>query len=87
MTLTNYWWLLIWLFTGGAALAMFFPRQQELVLGKWEQRWNIVPAILLVLPYIIWAGHRGDFADTTLYRATFLQTPTTLSQIPCILIP
>lgn len=82
MTLTNYWWLLIWLFTGGAALAMFFPRQQELVLGEWEQRWNIVPAILLVLPYIIWAGHRGNFADTTLYRATFLQTPTALSQIP-----
>ena len=67
MTLTNYWWLLIWLFTEGAALAMFFPRQQELVLGKWEQRWNIVPAILLVLPYIIWAGNRTSFIDTGAY--------------------
>ena len=26
MTLTNYWWLLIWLFTGGLALAAYFPK-------------------------------------------------------------
>ena len=26
MTLTNYWWLLIWLFTGGLALAALFPK-------------------------------------------------------------
>ena len=82
MTLTNYWWLLIWLFTGGAALAMFFPRQQELVLGKWEQRWNIVPAILLVLPYIIWAGNRTSFIDTGAYRNGFWQSPTIFAQIP-----
>lgn len=82
MKLTNYWWLLIWLFTGGAVLAMCFLRKRELVLGEWEERWNVLPAILLVLPYIIWAGQRGYFADTTLYRMTFLQSPTVLSEIP-----
>ncbi|MFR5703557.1 MAG: hypothetical protein ACLUD0_17945 [Eubacterium ramulus] len=26
MTLTNYWWLLIWLFTGGIVLALYFSQ-------------------------------------------------------------
>lgn len=82
MKLTNYWWLLIWLFTGGAVLAMYFPRKRELVLGEWEERWNVLPAILLVLPYIIWAGQRGYFADTTLYRNTFLNSPINFTEIP-----
>lgn len=34
MTLTNYWWLLIWLFTGGLALAAYFPKHREMVCGK-----------------------------------------------------
>ena len=50
MTLTNYWWLLVWLFMGGAFLAWFFPKRKELVYGKVEERWEILPAIILVVP-------------------------------------
>lgn len=82
MALTNYWWLLIWLFTGGAFLAYFFPKRREMVCGKVEDRWGVVPAIILVVPYIIWAGFRTDrFGDTGAYRATFLDAPSRLGQL------
>lgn len=77
MTLTNYWWLLIWLFTGGAVLAVAFPRCQETVLGEAKERWAILPAVLCVIPFILWAGFRPDiFGDTYAYRKAFLNMPT-----------
>ncbi len=66
MTLTNYWWLLIWMFTGAAFFAVFMPKREEIVLGKKEMRWTPLAAVLAVLPYIIWAGFRGDVADSLL---------------------
>ena len=81
MNLTNYWWLLIWLFTGGAVMAFCFPRKREYVFGKVEERWSIVPAVLLILPYIIWAGNRGYFGDTGAYRRGFVESPNVIGQI------
>ena len=82
MTLTNYWWLLIWLFTGGALLAWVFPKKCEMVYGKMENRWEVFPAILLVVPYIIWAGFRTDeFGDTGAYRTMFMKAPSQLGQL------
>lgn len=84
MTLTNYWWLLIWLFVGGIIL-MYFPRKQENVFGIQEQRWNLLPAIILVIPLIVWAGFRSiDTAgfDTSVYHAVFLDAPGQLGQLP-----
>lgn len=64
MTLTNYWWLLIWVFVGGGALAVSMPKRQEFVLGKKEERWRLLPAFLVMLPYIIWAEFRSNsFGD------------------------
>ena len=65
MTLTNYWWLLIWLFLGGAILGSM-PKRREIVGDHSVTRWDIVPAILMVLPYILWAGFRTDFGDSLL---------------------
>ena len=65
LTLTNYWWLLIWLFVGGA-ICSYFPKRRELVNDRVVTRWDIWPAILMVLPYIVWAGFRPDFADSLL---------------------
>lgn len=81
MTLTNYWWLLIWLFFGGA-LASYLPKRQELVNGRTEKRWSVTAAILMVLPYIIWAGTRKSFGDTHTYRRGFQNAPDDLSLIP-----
>lgn len=60
MTLTNYWWLLIWMFTGGSLLAVLVPRRRELVCGELKERWDTILAVILVIPYIIWAGFRSD---------------------------
>lgn len=81
MTLTNYWWLLIWLFAGGAVMKRF-PKKQERLGGRTVERWDYLPAILMVLPYIVWAGFRGDISDTGLYRKSFLEMSSELAQIP-----
>lgn len=82
MTLTNYWWLLIWIFVGGILLAVLFPRRRELVCGEMEERWDSISAVILVIPYIIWAGFRTDsFGDTIAYRRGFQNAPSQLGQL------
>lgn len=82
MTLTNYWWLLIWLFTGGVVLAIVFPKRREIVMGKVEKRWSPLAAVLLVVPYIVWAGFRSDtYGDTYAYRQTFFHAPSSVSDL------
>ena len=56
MELTNYWLLVIWIFFGGALLFMAFPQKQEVVLDKNTNRWSIISATLLMLPYIVFLG-------------------------------
>lgn len=80
MSLTNYWWLLIWLFSMGLILAFFAPKQKVLVRDKIRERWFIVSAIILILPYIVWAGFRTDnWGDTYAYRNMFNEAPSSLS--------
>lgn len=79
LTLTNYWWLLIWLFLGGM-ICKRFPKRHEVQNNRFVQRWNYLPAILLVTPYIVWAAYRPDtFGDTGLYRYTFQNAGTTFA--------
>lgn len=81
MTLTNYWWLLIWLFLGGAIFGNM-PKRREKLGNRTVERWDIWPAILMVLPYIIWAGFRPGVGDTNVYRRGFQNASTDFSQIP-----
>ena len=83
MRLTNYWWLLIWLFIG-AIMAVVVPvTSSEYVLGKKERRWGMIPAIFLACPYAVWSGFRHDwFGDTGAYRRTFNEAPAVIAQIP-----
>ena len=82
MTLTNYWWLLIWLFTVGAFLHIFTQKETVVVAGKKEERWSWYAAIALAVPYVIWATFRTNyFGDTALYRRTFKEAPNMISQI------
>ena len=66
MNLTNYWWLLIWIFVAGGTMAIMMPKQREVVCGKTEYRWGWIPALLVALPYILWATFRVDFGDSLL---------------------
>ena len=81
MALTNYWWLLIWLFAIGGFLKYKLPKQKMNVHGVIEERWTILATIGLVLPYAIWAGTRGNFADTNAYRKMFIEAPAQLSDL------
>lgn len=66
MTLTNYWWLLIWLFVVGGFLVIFVHKRRELVEGKMVERWSMIAAFLLILPYLIWSGFRSEIGDSPL---------------------
>ncbi len=82
MTLTNYWWQIIWLFAVGGFLAVFSRKQQELVMGKPEWRWSKSAAWILALPYVIWATFRPDiFGDTAVYRKMFIDMPEKMSEL------
>ena len=80
MTLTNNWWLLIWLFLGGAVFGNM-PKRREKLGNRTVERWDILPAILMVLPYIVWAGfRRNGFGDTGVYRRGFQNASGSLSE-------
>ena len=81
MTLTNYWWLLIWILTGCIVISISFVQKDEMVFGKKELRWNVLPAIFVVLPYIVWAGFRQNFMDTGAYRDAFLRMPDSFNEL------
>ena len=81
MTLTNYWWLLIWIFIG-AVLALFIPKQQELVNGRKVERWTMPAALILIAPYIVWAGFRSNaFGDTGSYQKAFRECASSFGEI------
>lgn len=81
MTLTNYWWLLIWIFIG-AVLALFIPKQQELVNGRKVERWTMPTALILIAPYIVWAGFRSNaFGDTGSYQKAFREYASSFGEI------
>lgn len=86
MRLTNYWLQLIWLFVGGF-LCSYFPKRQERLCGDTVRRWNLLPALILVVPYIIWAGFRPNgFGDTGIYRQGFLESGASLGDAVRILL-
>lgn len=87
MRLHNYWWLLIWPLLFGAVSMVFIPKREELVLGKKEVRWNWIAAVILAVPYVIWAAWRANsFGDTIAYREGFKRVPADLSAISSYLM-
>lgn len=85
MTLKNYWWLLIWMFTGGALIAALARNRQSLQGLRNDEIHSglaALPALLIVLPFIIWGGFRTDyFGDTANYRSAFRAIPEGFGQL------
>ena len=85
MTLTNYWWLLIWMFTGGLLIAMMSTYRQSMAGIRYEKARSgltVLSALLTVLPFIIWGGFRTDyFGDTGAYRSTFNAIPVGFGEL------
>lgn len=66
MTLTNYWWLLIWLVGAGLLLSIAVPKQQVCLSGQICYKWSWLSCIILVTPYLIWCSTRSQFGDSLL---------------------
>lgn len=82
MGLTNYWWLLLWLFTAGIALNYFVPKRQEVIMGKKEMRWTGLSAFALIAPFIIWTGFRTNtFGDTGVYQQMYREAASSFGAI------
>lgn len=58
-----------------------FSKERVVECSSVKYRWTITAAILLIIPYIVWSGFRGDTADTALYRKIFLEAPSTIDEI------
>ena len=72
MSITNYWFQLIWILTAGIILTRFRRKKQEIVMGRIEERWQMAPAVLLAIPYIIAAALRSDnFGSTPMHTGEF----------------
>lgn len=83
MTLTNYWWLLIWLVVAGGTCYFAFPKYSIDFYGNMEQRWTWIPALIVAVPYVLWAGFRSNaWGDTGAYRTMFLNAVASLNEMP-----
>lgn len=51
------------------------------VAGTQEYRWGWLPAIIISVPYVIWAMNRSNFGDTETYRCIFYGAPSSVGQI------
>ena len=60
MTINNYWWLLIWIITGGLLISKIVPMEQITVCGRKVYRYNILSAVSIFFPYFIWTAFRND---------------------------
>lgn len=78
---TSYWLLVIWCL--GVGLILYkMPKVHLTVQGKREPRWYWVTTMMLVLPYILWAGYRGYYVDTGAYIKHFQDSSSSLSSLP-----
>lgn len=83
MTLQIAFKYIIWVFVGGLLLSKLSTRTHIEVLGNKRERWRVMPAILLLVPLILWCSTRSIYmGDTGAYYDRFFAAPTSLSGIP-----
>ena len=81
---TSYWYPIVYLFAAGIILSGM-PTKTEFLGERSVQRWYWFSALLLALPYILWAGYRTDFIDTRAYIQAYRATTSYLSDLPAVL--
>ena len=81
---TNHWLPLIYLFTFPLIFDMM-PKNTIYINGRQEKRWFLSMAMLVALPYILWAGFRYNLGDTGAYIFNFNAAPSSLSMLRLIL--
>lgn len=81
---TSHWLPLINLFTFALIIGMM-PKNTIYINGRQEKRWYRSMALLVALPYILWAGFRYNLGDTRTYIFNFNAAPSSLSMLNLIL--
>lgn len=83
--MSEYILVLLWL--GIAAVISSVIGQQSVVniCGKYEKRYSLIWAVVVMLPIIWWAGHRGPVGDTAVYVSQFNSMPNALSELQAYL--
>ena len=83
MTLTNYWWLLLWPIIMWICNRLLRFEKEEYVNGQKCIRWSWIGVIIFLIPLVIWAGWRpNNVGDTGVYRGNFLDMPVGLENLP-----
>ena len=77
----NGYWLLLIYMLGCGLLVYMLPQKTMLIDGRREQRWYLFNVLLLVTPYILWAGYRAPVGDTYAYSRSFMISPSSLSEL------
>lgn len=79
--MSEYILVLIWL--GIAAAVSTAMGQQSVVniCGKYERRYSLIWAVVVMLPIIWWAGNRDAVADTGVYMKQFNSMPNTVPEL------
>lgn len=81
---TSYLFLVIWWFGAGIILSMM-PKKTMLICGQYHKRWYGLPVLLMLLPYVFWAGYRGYVGDTAVYASSFTKSASSLMDIPNVI--
>ena len=82
MRLMSYWWLLFWIIPTGLIFNTFFPKVYINQGSKKKITWSWFSVLILMTPYVIWAGFRSNnFGDTKAYREAFLSAPDKISEL------
>ena len=77
----SYWYPYLWvLLTGVVCLFINFSRPETDLQGRSVMRWRWVPAVLLMVPLVLWTAWRPlPFGDSGVYRGFYDVAPTNLS--------
>ena len=73
-----YYFILIWVIFW-AVISNITSRKIQLENGLYEERSNLLSAVILFLPIIIFAGLRSSVADTSVYISSFNDYPNNLA--------
>ena len=73
-----YYFILIWVIFW-AVISNITSRKIQLENGLYEERSNLLSAVILFLPIIIFAGLRSSVADTSVYISSFNDYPSNLA--------
>ena len=79
--MSEYILVLIWLGIAAAISSAIGQQSVVNICGKYEKRYSLIWAVVVMLPIIWWAGNRDAVADTGVYIRQFNSMPNTVQEL------